>query len=114
MNVRRLVLVLGMLATVACASADGSGRAAPDPAQSIGTAPSSPSATASAPPPLAALRIDDRPHTEGYRRSEWPTWKDIDGDGCDARSQALIAASDPPAVLRGQCDVVSGTWRSAA
>lgn len=60
---------------------------------------------------LAAMSIDDRPHTAGYRRDEWPTWKDIDGDGCDARQQALAAASTTPAVRRG-CKVESGHWTS--
>jgi hypothetical protein len=62
---------------------------------------------------LAALRIDDRPHRDGYRREGWPLWKDIDGDGCDARDQALMAASTAPARVNGVCDVASGSWRSA-
>ncbi len=73
--------------------------------------------TTEAPPPaevpaLAALVIVDGPTRSDYRREDWPTWKDVDNDGCDARSQALLAASNPPAQAVG-CNVVSGTWSSA-
>jgi len=63
---------------------------------------------------LAALVIDDHPAPEGeYRRSDWPTWLDIDGDGCDARSQALIAQSTTKAqVSFPGCQVVAGDWVS--
>ena len=63
---------------------------------------------------LAALTIDDQPAPRTpYRREEWPTWVDIDGDGCDARSQALIAQSLTPAqVVEPGCKVVAGDWRS--
>jgi len=78
------------------------------------TSTSTSMAVPSTAPPLAALRINDQPHgAADYRRDEWPTWKDIDGDGCDARDQALIAASNPPAQVAGRCDVASGTWASA-
>lgn len=60
---------------------------------------------------LARLAIDDQPRAPGYRRDEWPTWKDIDGDGCDARQQALAAASEEPPVKNG-CRVISGRWTS--
>jgi hypothetical protein len=102
---------------VACTPAGAPGAttsSALAPVSSGGTPPAaSPGPVVGLGPELEALRIDDHPHTEGYRRSDWPTWKDIDNDGCDARSQALIVTSDPPAVLVGRCDVVSGTWRSA-
>lgn len=63
---------------------------------------------------LAPLRIEDRAAAPtGYRRAEWPHWLDVDGDGCDARSQALRDASDPPAVLGPRCKVLSGSWVSA-
>ncbi|MBI2706277.1 MAG: HNH endonuclease [Actinobacteria bacterium] len=60
---------------------------------------------------LARLTTDDQPRAAGYRRDEWPTWKDVDGDGCDARQQALAAASTLlPA--RSGCKVISGQWTS--
>ena len=66
----------------------------------------------SGPAGVEGLTVDDQPRTFGYVRAEWPSWRDIDGDGCDARSQALILASDPPAETVG-CDVIAGTWTSA-
>jgi len=62
---------------------------------------------------LAALVIDDDPAPQSvYRREDWPTWDDIDHDGCDARNQALIAQSTTPAVVAGGCTVTGGTWTS--
>ena len=64
-------------------------------------------------PPLAALRISDAPPPAGYRRDDWPHWRDTDGDGCDARPQALRAASEIPAQPTSGCTVLSGRWISA-
>lgn len=60
---------------------------------------------------LAKLTIDDRPYTgPDYRREDWPHWLDLDHNGCDARKDALIAASlDKPHVARG-CKVTAGRW----
>ncbi|MBU6328820.1 MAG: excalibur calcium-binding domain-containing protein [Acidobacteria bacterium] len=64
---------------------------------------------------LAALRIDDRPSPQGrYDRGAWPHWDDIEGNGCDARQDALIAWSVVPATVdrtRG-CRVITGSWIS--
>lgn len=64
---------------------------------------------------LAPLGIDDRPQPWiGYDRADWPHWADTDGDGCDARQQALIAASISPAQVDFfRCTVVAGDWFSA-
>ncbi len=64
---------------------------------------------------LAALSIDDNPHPDHpYRRDDWPTWEDLDGDGCDAREQALIAQSTTPAQVDPfGCKVVAGDWISS-
>ena len=58
--------------------------------------------------------VDDQPHPDRpYRREEWPTWADIDGDGCDARQQALIAQSTTRAqVALPGCKVIAGDWVS--
>lgn len=85
-----------------------------------------PATTTTAPPPpapgaasaaafVAPLAIDDRPVAGyPYQRDDWPHWDDIEGDGCDARNQALAAASITPAqVLYPGCDVVAGDWFSA-
>ena len=77
-----------------------------------GTGGSLPSATASR-LALATLSIDDSPSPQGtYRRDDWPTWEDTDGDGCDARNEALIAQATTPAVTGPGCKVISGAWRS--
>lgn len=62
---------------------------------------------------LAPMAIDDGPAPGGYLRDLFPTWKDVDHDGCDARRQALIAASTTPAQTGERCAVVSGSWTSA-
>ena len=62
---------------------------------------------------LTDMLVDD-PHTGAdYRRDDWHLWDDIDGDGCDARQQALKAASTIPANVAAGCKVVSGNWISA-
>jgi hypothetical protein len=62
---------------------------------------------------LEPLTIDDGVSPGGYLRDLFPTWKDIDDDGCDARRQALVAASTTPAQTDERCAVVSGSWTSA-
>ncbi len=63
---------------------------------------------------LAPLAIDDRPHTASdYRRDAWHHWDDLDGDGCDARQQALEASSTRPPQVDDPCKVRSGHWVSA-
>ena len=64
---------------------------------------------------LAALVVNDRPTPTGtYRREDWPHWADVDGNGCDARQDALIAWSNVPATVNrvGGCRVVTGSWVS--
>lgn len=64
---------------------------------------------------LAVLTVDDRPAPQGvYRREEWPHWADVDGNGCDARQDALVAWSTVPATVNrsGACKVVAGSWVS--
>jgi len=73
-----------------------------------GAGPASPSTVA-----LAALEIDDGPPPAGYLRELFPTWKDTDHNGCDAREDALAAASHPAAERSGRCKVVRGSWVSA-
>jgi hypothetical protein len=53
-------------------------------------------------------------YTRGYKRSLFPHWRDVDGDGCDAREQVLrrdalgLAQVDP-----FRCFVVEADWLSA-
>ena len=64
---------------------------------------------------LAQLRIvDGAASPPGYSRDLFPTWLDLDGNGCDARDDTLIAESLVPAQVTYSdgCDVVSGRWLS--
>ncbi len=85
----------------------------PDPAATPSTATTVVAGSIDARQVLAPLVIDDGPRPSGYRRDEWPHWKDIDGDGCDARDKALAAASTSVVRRAGHCRVVNGTWTSA-
>lgn len=89
--------------------AGGSSTSAPT-ATAPGTAPS-PSAREQ----LAALQIDDYSSPSSrYSRDDWPHWADVDGNGCDARQDALIAWSLVPATVdrAGTCRVITGSWFS--
>ena len=100
--------------------------AAPSTSTSSSVAPAAPATTA---PPttaapasptssrdrLAVLAIDDRPSPVGvYRREDWPHWSDTDGNGCDARQDALVRWSTVPATIDRSrtCRVVAGWWVS--
>ena len=131
--VAALVVVVGVLVG-ACASAGGGASSGPGAGASTATVPRStttatadPSTTATASPTttttvapsvrdrLAVLAVDDRPSPVGtYRRDDWPHWKDVDGNGCDARQDTLVLWSTTPAIVdrsRG-CKVLAGTWVS--
>lgn len=132
MVLRRVIAFAAVVVALAGCGAQGSGVAELRPATTAGPATISSSSTteatsstAAAPGSpatgprsrslgeLASLRIDDRPSPPvRYSRNDWPTWEDINGDGCDAREQALLAASSPPAVTSTGCRVVSGRWVS--
>lgn len=74
-----------------------------------------PSPSPSAREQLAALRIDDRSSPDSrYSRDAWSHWDDVDGNGCDARQDALIAWSVVPATVNraGTCKVITGSWIS--
>jgi hypothetical protein len=88
--------------------------AAPTPSTALPAPPPAPAATGIG-EFLAPMGIDDRPQPwVGYDREDWPHWADTDGDGCDARQQALIAASiTPPQVDYFRCTVVAGDWYSS-
>ncbi|MEY4130328.1 MAG: hypothetical protein RLZZ31_452 [Actinomycetota bacterium] len=64
---------------------------------------------------LAVLTVNDRPDIRGtYDRADWPHWADTDGNGCDARQDALIRWSKVNATVNrsGGCRVVTGLWVS--
>ena len=61
---------------------------------------------------LAPLAIDDRPNASGYRRDLFMPggrWQDPDGNGCNARQDALRAQSAPPVTGLG-CTTAGGRW----
>ncbi len=88
--------------------------------------PAVPTTAAHSPPPplppegradahrlLAELRVVDQPMTApGYSRDLFPTWLDLDGNGCDAREDTLIAESLAPPEVGSGCEVISGRWFS--
>lgn len=61
---------------------------------------------------LQTIRLEnERPN--GYQRSLFEHWRDIDGDGCDSRDQVLKRDSvTRPQVDPISCDVVAGDWVS--
>ena len=61
---------------------------------------------------LDTLRIADE-FRSGYQRDLFgASWLDLDGDGCDTRSEVLISQSVEPASTSGMCTVRSGLWFS--
>lgn len=113
---------------------DGEGRAVPVPAvrpsdtvpaTSASNAPTTASPSAPTSPSdgtgasgrelLAQLRlVDDPSSSQGYSRDLFPTWLDLDGNGCDAREDTLIVESLVSAEVErsGECEVISGRWLS--
>jgi len=64
---------------------------------------------------LSVLAVDDRQSPQGtYHREEWPHWADLDGNGCDARQDALAVWSVVAVTVNrsGTCKVVIGSWVS--
>ena len=129
---RRVAITAALLLAAGCTAGTtgGDGGTATLPAPVDGTATPGPSVDASVGPTdestvtsslagpnveLAALIVDDRPSPDRpYSRDEWSHWDDIDGDGCDARQQALKLHSLTPAQIDvyGGCTVVAGDWIS--
>ncbi len=63
---------------------------------------------------LAELRIvDDAAPASGYSRELFPTWLDLDDNGCDAREDTLLAESLVTATVSASgCEVLGGRWLS--
>ena len=60
---------------------------------------------------LATIRVSPE-YTAGYDRELFPHWKDLDGDGCDARENVLIRDSIVKTTLGSGCKVLVGKWVS--
>ncbi len=60
-----------------------------------------------------AADAGNRPYSGVYDRDAWPHWRDPDGNGCNARDDALISQATGNIVVKknSRCDVISGTWR---
>jgi hypothetical protein len=88
-----------------------------EPATTTSTTPatSTTSTTTAAGPSLAALAIDDHPNGAGYRRDRFMPggrWQDPDGNGCNARQDALRAQS-LVAIQAPGCSTAGGVWSLA-
>jgi len=76
-------------------------------------------AVATPPTPGPAETLAGLPRTPafppgGYNRDLFPTWRDLDGDGCDAREQTLLEESViPPTIDPATCEVLAGRWWSS-
>jgi hypothetical protein len=117
--------VAGLAGLAGCASTDDGGGAVPpvEPAEVVVTTASTPDPASSVPVPvpvpvrerLAVLAVDDRPSPGApYRRDDWSHWDDVDGNGCDARQDALLRWSTAVPTLDPdrRCKVVAGVWVS--
>lgn len=76
-----------------------------------GSTPSTTTATNSVSKLLESIRIGPE-YTAGYDRELFPHWKDLDGDGCDARQNVLIRDSKVKATVAAGCRVLAGKWVS--
>ncbi|MGA1763920.1 MAG: GmrSD restriction endonuclease domain-containing protein [Ilumatobacteraceae bacterium] len=55
----------------------------------------------------------EKEYSRGYKRNLFPHWRDVDGDGCDAREQVLKRdALGLPQVDPFRCFVVEADWLS--
>jgi hypothetical protein len=59
---------------------------------------------------LAALHTAAPLSMAGYSQDEFPHWRDPDGNGCNARQDALIHYGTH-VVVGARCRIVSGRWR---
>jgi len=50
---------------------------------------------------------------EPYDRSLFRHWIDVDGDGCNARREVLIAEAIEAPTIGDRCDLIGGLWYSA-
>ena len=64
-----------------------------------------------------ALRLLNKLETssernDGYVRTQFADWLDIDGNGCDTRDEVLIVESLQRVHTRATCDMTGGRWIS--
>ncbi|HEY0485628.1 MAG TPA: HNH endonuclease family protein [Mycobacteriales bacterium] len=51
-------------------------------------------------------------HRTGYARSKFTHWVDADGDGCDTRSEVLLAEAVTKPKVGSRCTLTGGAWVS--
>jgi hypothetical protein len=78
--------------------------------------------TASGAPAVAATSMSTRfalnhlgsatEHSAGYDRSKFTLWVDVDGNGCDARDEVLIAEARTKPTVGTGCALTGGRWLS--
>ena len=59
---------------------------------------------------LNSLTVRGKAPMTGYSRAQFPHWKDIEGDGCDARNQVLIKDMHGE-IVKPRCKVVFGVLK---
>jgi hypothetical protein len=50
---------------------------------------------------------------KGYRRTGFGGWDDTDADGCDTRSEVLVAEARQPPLMTETCGLSGGAWYSS-
>jgi hypothetical protein len=61
---------------------------------------------------LGKLALRPESHSATYRRADFTTWIDADGDHCDTRKEVLIAESTKRVTLGARCKILTGRWVS--
>jgi Protein of unknown function (DUF1524) len=49
---------------------------------------------------------------DGYERTKFRHWIDIDGDGCNTRAEVLLNEATTPPDTSGRCTITGGSWHS--
>ncbi|MFF2549117.1 hypothetical protein ACFVUY_42050 [Kitasatospora sp. NPDC058063] len=60
---------------------------------------------------IAALPVAEE-NREGYERTKFKHWIDVDKNGCNTRAEVLIAEAVEAPAIGPKCALLGGTWRS--
>lgn len=61
---------------------------------------------------LNALTVTPEPPRVGYQRESWSHWDDVNGSGCDARRDAVMAFATAGSTIDAATCSASGSWYS--